>query len=128
LCDIDNVFHTDFAYYSDVCRSVSMFHTNFLLPSQRTNTYYNNITHICTCKLSYYYSVPLQRTSTHRNCGGREGGGAVRAATRPHHLGEAVASYLSSSCHIALVLFLVFGSCARLLVSLIIFTLVTMIA
>jgi hypothetical protein len=31
--DIDNVCHTDFAYYSDVCRSVSIFHTNFLLPS-----------------------------------------------------------------------------------------------
>jgi hypothetical protein len=44
-----------------------------------------------------------------------------------HHLGEAIASYLSSSCHIALVLFLVFGSCACLLVLLIVFTLVTMI-
>ncbi|ONM33797.1 hypothetical protein ZEAMMB73_Zm00001d041835 [Zea mays] len=25
-----------------------------------------------------------------RNCGGREGGGAIRAATTPHHLGEAI--------------------------------------
>jgi hypothetical protein len=39
LCDIDNVYHTDFAYHSDVCRSVSMFHTIFLLPSQRTGTH-----------------------------------------------------------------------------------------
>ncbi|ONM33795.1 hypothetical protein ZEAMMB73_Zm00001d041835 [Zea mays] len=48
-----------------------------------------------------------------RNCGGREGGGAIRAATTPHHLGEAVASYLSSSRHIALINVrynLVFGS------------------
>jgi hypothetical protein len=29
LCDIDNVCHTDFAYHSDVCRSISMFHTFF---------------------------------------------------------------------------------------------------
>jgi hypothetical protein len=39
LTDQARVFHTDFAYYSDVCRSVSMFHTIFLLPSQRTGTY-----------------------------------------------------------------------------------------
>jgi hypothetical protein len=26
-------------YHSDVCLSVSMFHTNLLLPSQRTDTY-----------------------------------------------------------------------------------------
>jgi hypothetical protein len=37
--DIDNVFHTYFAYHSDVRRSVSMFHTNFLLPSQCMGTY-----------------------------------------------------------------------------------------
>jgi hypothetical protein len=30
--DIDNVCHTDFVCHSDVCRSVSMFHTIFLLP------------------------------------------------------------------------------------------------
>jgi hypothetical protein len=30
---------TNFAYHIDVCRSVSMFHINFLLPSQRTGTY-----------------------------------------------------------------------------------------
>jgi hypothetical protein len=31
LCDIDNVCHTDFAYHSDVCSSVSMFHTVFFI-------------------------------------------------------------------------------------------------
>jgi hypothetical protein len=31
--------HLPSAYYSDVCHSISMFHTNFLLPSQRTGTY-----------------------------------------------------------------------------------------
>jgi hypothetical protein len=39
LCDVDNIYHTNFAYYSDVCCSVSMFHAIFLLPSQRTGTY-----------------------------------------------------------------------------------------
>jgi hypothetical protein len=33
LCDIDNIFHTGFAYYTDFCRSVSMLHINFLLSS-----------------------------------------------------------------------------------------------
>jgi hypothetical protein len=32
LCNIDNVYHTDFVYHSDVYRSVSMFHTNFFTP------------------------------------------------------------------------------------------------
>jgi hypothetical protein len=31
--------HLPSAYYSDVCCSKFMFHTNFLLPSQRTGTY-----------------------------------------------------------------------------------------
>jgi hypothetical protein len=30
----------DFIYHSDICRSVHIFHTNFLLPSQRTGTHH----------------------------------------------------------------------------------------
>jgi hypothetical protein len=33
LCDIDNVYHTNFAYYSDICRSVYMFHTKKFTPA-----------------------------------------------------------------------------------------------
>jgi hypothetical protein len=33
LYDIDNIYHTDFAYNSDVCRSVYMFYTKKLLRS-----------------------------------------------------------------------------------------------
>jgi hypothetical protein len=30
----------DFTYHSDICRSVYIFHTKFLLPSQRTGTHH----------------------------------------------------------------------------------------
>jgi hypothetical protein len=33
------IYHTIFAYHSDICRSVYMFHTIFLIPSQRTGTH-----------------------------------------------------------------------------------------
>jgi hypothetical protein len=52
LCDADNIYHTNFTYYNDVCRSVSMFHTISLLPSQRTGTYLVII-------YEWYYDVPV---------------------------------------------------------------------
>jgi hypothetical protein len=43
---------TNFAYHTDVCRSVSMFHIIFLLPSQRTGTY---LVYICISLVFFAY-------------------------------------------------------------------------
>jgi hypothetical protein len=49
--DIDNVCHTDSVYHNNVCHSVSMFYTVFLLSSQCTGTYLDIL-------YLYYYISP----------------------------------------------------------------------
>jgi hypothetical protein len=39
LCDIDNVYHTDFTYHSDIFVPFIYFIQIFLLPLQRTDTH-----------------------------------------------------------------------------------------
>jgi hypothetical protein len=47
-------YHTNFTYHSDVCCFVYMFHTNFLIPWQRTGT---NLVYIYVIKRVRYVTI-----------------------------------------------------------------------
>jgi hypothetical protein len=53
--DIDNVYHTDFAYHSDICHSVYIFHTKCFTPV--TTHGHSPSSSIIICKYVQFFMV-----------------------------------------------------------------------